>query len=391
MRVSVSVLLFLSGCIGLTPTNGEKDSAAGDSSGTVPTGPFTVDPGSVDFGTIAVGGTAEQPLVVTNTSDGLLRLVADIDGDGAFTLTESSVAIAPDEDAVLTVQFEAGASQLYTGDLALVSADDDTVIVPLSGAGDGATTGPTDTGSGTDTGTPVEGAPNLTVSPGSYDFSQVDLGNVGTTTFTLRNTGDEDLLVSDLRFSDPAFAVTSSTMSLPQIIHPSGSESATVAFSPAAIRTYNGTLSVTSDDPDGAVVVALTGEGADLCGVCSGLISVDTGGDPYTIDSFVSVLGFPSSVNVTVTNVGDMDLAVSDVYVNNDTLATCGTFSVSGWRGAATLTPGGSSRFTVDYRASSVCLEVPLTALDQNVLHILSDDPSQGDYVVELSGVGING
>ena len=157
------------------------------------------------------------------------------------------------------------------------------------------------------------------------------------------------------------------------------------------VRTYNGTLTVDSDDPDGDTVVALTGEGADLCDICSGLISVDTGGDPYTMDSFVSILGLPATEQVTISNVGDMDLDVSDVYVNNDTLSTCGTFTITGWRGATTLSPGGSTRFEVAYRASSVCVEVPLTSLDQNVIHILSDDPSQSDYVIELSAIGLNG
>ena len=139
-----------------------------------------------------------------------------------------------------------------------------------------------------------------------------------------------------------------------------------------------------------ASTASLNGEGADLCDVCSGIISVDTGGDPYTLDSFVSIFGIPATETVVISNIGDMDLSVSDVYVNNDTVSTCGDFSIAGWRGATVLAAGDTARFEVSYRATSVCVEVPLTAFDENVIHILSDDPSQPDYVIELSAIGLN-
>lgn len=384
------VLPFLTGCIGLTQTAtvGKEDSAAGPDGG--PTGPFTVDPGSIDFGTLALGGEADQELLITNTSDGLLRLDAVIDGDPAFSLTESSMAVAPTEETVLSVHFEAETSVRYAADLSLSDLDGNTVLVPLSGAGEGAGTDtPTDTPTDDPTDTPSsEGA--LVVSPSSYDFGQVDRGDTDTTSFTLRNDGDADLLVSDLRFSDAAFTLASTTLTLPQVLRPGSSGTATVAFTPSALRTYAATLTVTSDDPDGPTTVSLAGEGADLCDVCSGIISVDTGGDPYTIDSFISILGAPSSVTVEISNIGDMDLNVSDVYVNNDTVSTCGDFTIAGWRGAVAIAPGGTTLFQVTYRATSVCVELPLASFDENVVHILSDDPSQSDYVIELSAIGIN-
>ena len=387
MRALV-LIPILAGCIGLTQTAPSVKDGETDSTATAPSGPFSVDPGSVDFGVLALGDSAETSLLIRNTSDGLLRLDAILDGDDAFTLTESSMAVAPTEETALTVQFEATSAVNYSGALTISDADGNAVTVALTGAGEGAGTDTTDTET-TDT-EPTDDEPNLVLSPTSYDFGQVDSGDSASTTITVRNDGDADLLVSDLRFSDATFTLATTSMTLPQVIRPGGSETATVLFSPSSIRTYNGTLTVTSDDPDGASTVTLTGEGADLCDVCSGIIDVDTGGDPYTLDSFISILGIPSSATVEISNIGDMDLSVSDVYVNNDTVSTCGDFTIVGWRGATVLAPGDAALFQVSYRATSVCVEVPLTAFDENVVHILSDDPSQPDYIIELSAIGIN-
>jgi len=383
-----AVLFLLTGCVGLS-SYGEKavtDSSATDGTDVVSAGAFNASPGSIDFGTLALGGVASEDVLVTNTSSGLVRLVAELSGDDAFSLTETSLAVAPDEQTVITVSFSPEDTLYFEGTLGLADADGNSLEIPLLGAGEGADTQPTDTD--TDPTEPGEG--NINASPTSHDFGEVDTGASSSKAFTISNDGDADLLVSNLRLADPAFTVTASTFSLPQVLRPGESKSATVSFSPVAVRSYSTTLTVESDDPAGNTVIALQGEGADLCDICSGLIDVDTGGDPYTMDTFVSILGLPSSATAVITNVGDMDLSVSDVYVNNDTLATCGSFRISGWTGARTLSPGATTRFEVSYTATSVCVEVPLASLDQNVVHILSDDPSQPDYVIELSAIGLN-
>ena len=129
------VLLLLGlgpGCIGLSPASGDKAVTADTTA--VSAGPFTVSPGTIDFGTLAIGDEDAQEVAVTNTSDGLLRVTAAIDGDGAFSLTESSFAMAPDEGTVLTVAFSPSAGENYSGTLNLVDADANTAPVSLTGA-----------------------------------------------------------------------------------------------------------------------------------------------------------------------------------------------------------------------------------------------------------------
>lgn len=391
MRVLV-LFLLLSGCIGLSPYSSKDKEGDTGAATTVSAGPFSASPGQLDFGTVAVGSEVSEEVIVRNTSGDIVRLIAALQGSGVFSLTETSLTIAPDEESVLSVAFSPDAGEIYDASVTLTDAEGTSLLIALTGAGEGAPTETTLTDTGTtptDTGTtPTTGTDgNVTVSPASYDFGQLDSEAATSTTFTIRNTGGDDLLISDVDASPGVFAATT-TMALPAVIRSGATGSVTVTFTPGNVGTFNGVLEVLSDDPDSPTLrVPLTGEGADLCSVCSGLIDVDAGADPYTME-FYALGPFDDEQEIIVQNVGDMDLAVSDVYVNNDSIFTCGTFTLSGWRTAQTLAPNDSLSFSITYSVTGLCADVPNGTLDWNILHILSDDPSQGDYEIDLTGVG---
>ena len=79
-----------------------------------------------------------------------------------------------------------------------------------------------------------------------------------------------------------------------------------------------------------------------------------------------------------------MDLDITAVNVTNDWLGLFGSFT-STWAGPVTLVPGGVSVVAIDYVATSPAVEEADLATDQNVVHILSTDPTRPDWVVELS------
>lgn len=60
-------------------------------------------------------------------------------------------------------------------------------------------------------------------------------------------------------------------------------------------------------------------------------------------------------------------------------------FVLSGFTGPAMLSPGSSTTFEITY-SGSACVDVAQPHLDANVVHILSNDPGQADYVIELAG-----
>lgn len=387
-------LLTLTGCLGLQKAGEVPDDSGADTDSGVVVGDLAADVSSVDFGEVTVGMSASSDVTLSNTGSEVLRVAAVLDGDGGFSMTDTSIAVSGGGVSVLTLTFAPDFGGDYNTVLTLSPTDGgDALSLPVTGVGvtdDGGDSGDTadsggDSGDSGDSG----GVGTLTVSPTTYDYGQVDLGGSERTTFTVRNEGSDDLLVSSITSSNSVFSVTGGTISLPQVLSPGSSKTVEITFSPTSVHSYTADLTLTTDDAESPRFdVALAGEGADLCDVCAPLIRVNTGGDPYSFTSFTAITGLPDSRDWTISNEGDQDLVVSDVFVNNDAFAPCGEFSIAPWS-STTIRPGSSARFTITLRVTDICLEVPNPSFDMNVVHIYSNDPSQSDYVIEVGGVGI--
>jgi hypothetical protein len=375
-------LLLLAACVGLD-TMPEKDAGASGDDAALTLGALTLDQSEFDFGTVPVGDRGEEVLTLGNTGETPLDVSLDVDQD-AFDVSETTLSVSGSK--VVLVGFEPDEALDYTGTLTVTVSGGDTLALPLYGwGGDGEDTGTTDTHGTHGTGP----EPDVLVSPSRYDFGRVDLGDTVTTSFTVSNQGDDDLLVSDVVSSAGVFTVGGS-LSPPQVISPGSNKLLEVSFTPTVATSYTASVTVASTDPDTpSLTIPLEGEGVDLCDICAPVIDVDTGGEPYAISDFASVFGSTDTRTVTIQNIGDQDLDVTDVIVNNDTLSTPGTFTVGGWRGPVTLSAYDTTSFTISFRATSSCVEIAQASFDMNVVHILSNDPTQGDWVIELSGLGL--
>ncbi len=386
MRASASMLLLapllLSGCFGLDTTP-KQDPTSHDSvdTGPVTVGSLSVDRTLIDFGSVAPGSSTSEAVVLSNGSDSTLRVAASMVGDAVFEISDSDIAMAAGGESTLTVTFAPSGEMTYGGTVRLALEDGTSVDIDLAGIG-GTGGGPDDTGTGT-------GA--VSVSPGTQDLGTLNVGTTSSAyTFTVKNTGSDDVLVSDVHTSDTVFTITGGTLAAPQVLSAGSSRTVEVKFSPTAETAYSGDLVVVTDLTPANYTASLSGTGGNSCTICSPLISVDTaGGDPYSVTDFFSLGGSPDSRVWSVQNVGDMDLTVTSVTVNNDIFATCGTFIVSGFTGPKTVAPRASTPFTIAYTASGTCIDVAQASINANVVHILSNDPSQGDYVIEVGGIGL--
>jgi hypothetical protein len=104
--------------------------------------------------------------------------------------------------------------------------------------------------------------PNLEVSPSSHDFGELQVGTCSAVPqqFTLSNTGNADLQVTDITLSDydnfilnydPFNGGLNPCLVNNPIIKPGGFCTVSVAFSPSTmIGTINTNLTITSNDPD---------------------------------------------------------------------------------------------------------------------------------------------
>ncbi len=109
----------------------------------------------------------------------------------------------------------------------------------------------------------VTGDPVATVDPDSLDFGEVFVNGTERRDFLIRNEGVDDLVVTGITTTDPAFVVTGSPESETSFtLEPGESERIEVEFTPTALGEQSATLTVATNDPaNPALVIDLVGVG----------------------------------------------------------------------------------------------------------------------------------
>ncbi len=380
--LSFAAALFATvGCVGLEriPQKGTPERDSGVSAATL--GALSLSASEFAFGDVSVNATAAADTTLTNTGDGALHVDATLAGEDAFSTTVTGLDLAGGATSVVTLDFAPLQAREFVATLTLAIDGGDSLDLPVTGTG-------TDGGEDTDTGTEPADEGDVDVKSPSMAFGKIDVDDDATMTVEVSNIGLADLSVSNAITTDPAFTISGDFASA-RVLAPGDRKSLTITFLPTSEKVYAAKATLTTDDPDeGRVDIDLSGEGVSLCEICSPLIDVDTGGsDPYSVTDFNTLLG-PDKRVFTIQNVGDKDLDVSDVSVNNDFISTCGTFTLGGWTGAKSVKPYATTTFNVTYDTTSGCIDLAQQSLDANVIHILSNDPGEPDYVIGIGGLG---
>lgn len=112
--------------------------------------------------------------------------------------------------------------------------------------------------------TSTSGDPDISFSPGSFDFGNVGVHTTATQIFSVSNTGSGSLMVGTITIDGSDFSLGTDSCS-GRTLAASTNCTFQVAFTPTAIGTKSATLSIPSNDPDeNPATVALAGTGADL-------------------------------------------------------------------------------------------------------------------------------
>jgi len=225
--------------------------------------------------------------------------------------------------------------------------------------------------------------PNLEVSPSSssHDFGRVGVGLCSETPqqFTLSNTGNVDLQVSDITLSDNTNfildldLVATCAVSNPTI-GPGQSCTIVVHFCPSVGGSINANLTITSNDTDTpSLNVALTGEGVANP---QPNISVEPSSSYFgEIDVSEGCLQQP----ITISNTGYANLIVSEIALSN---ADDFKLSSNASECKTSINPGKSCAFTVWFCPSSESIRT-------TTLAITSNDPDASYIDMQLSGRGL--
>jgi hypothetical protein len=326
-------------------------------------------PGSVTFGNVQVGTTQSQSNTLSNTGGTSLTITkADVSGTG-FSVADLTLplTLSPGVSKVVSVVFAPQSVGSASGTLVLTNSDSSTLSVPLSGT--------------------AVAAGSLTANPTSFSFGSVQIGTQQSETETLKNTGGENLTISQATVSGAGYSY--SGLTLPLTLAANQSTTFGVAFAPSTAGASSGKLSITINGSSTSLDIALSGSGVTPATLTATAASL----------TFTNVtVGQNQLQTETVKNTGGVSATISQA-----TVAGTG-FSISGISTPVTLAPGQSASFSVTFtpqsagnftgsvaiasNASNPTLSVTLTgsAITQSQGTLSVTPVSAGSVVVGTSG-----
>ena len=197
-------------------------------------------PASVNFGSVASGGSSSVSETLTNSGSASLTISSANTNGSAFARTGISppLTLAPAHSITFKVLFMPKSSGAASGSLTVVS-NAGNLTIPLSG---NAAAGGT-----------------LAVSPAAANLGSVPVGSSNTMSATL-SAANSNVVVSSATTTSSEFTV--SGMSLPLTIAAGKSVSLTVKFAPSSSGTATGKLTFMSNASNSPAVESLTGTGA---------------------------------------------------------------------------------------------------------------------------------
>jgi hypothetical protein len=171
----------------------------------------------------------------------------------------------------------------------------------------------------------------LSSSDPSLSFGNVAVGNSGTQSETLTNSGGSSVTISQANVSVNSFRVTG--LSLPMTLSAGQSFTFGVAFAPTTGGGATGTISVMSDASNATLTISLAGTAT-----VTGQLAVS----PATLNFGNVIVGQSKSLTGTLTASG------SSITVTNAGMTTS-EFTVSGLSLPLTLSAGQSASFSVKF------------------------------------------
>lgn len=150
--------------------------------------------------------------------------------------------------------------------------------------------------------------PNPSVTPtrvmelsGNLAFGNVEVGSKAQSTLSIKNSGNSDMTVTGIAFTDDLGGVFTSAWT-GGTISPGITHRAIIQFTPLVAQTYRGTLTVLGNQTDGANTIAVSGTGTPLPSGQHGVTTVTFGG--LTADGASVTSYSESGVSVTAISGG---------------------------------------------------------------------------------------
>ncbi len=290
-------------------------------SGTGVQGRLSATPASASFGNVAMGGNNSKTLTLRNYGLGSATIShLSVSGKGfSMSTVATPLKLAAGQSINLEAHFAPVTAGEATGSIAITSnASDPSLVIGLSGIGTGA-----------------QG--RLSATPASASLGKVVVGENNSQTIRLSNTADGSVIISRINVVGSGFKLAGLTV--PTVIASGKSATFNVLFAPISSGSVTGTVSLFSDAPNSPLTISLSGTGvaatplleASSSGLNFGTVTVDT----------------TSSLSLTLTNRGNVDVTISKVAVSG------AGFSQSGVAAGTILGPDQSTTLRVAFAPAS--------------------------------------
>ena len=310
------------------------------------TGQLQANATSLSFGNVSTGSSSTQHVTLTNTGTAAVQ-ISSITATGVGFSTNGITfpwTLNPSATATLNVVFAPTVAGSVTGNIKVNSdASGSPLTITLSGTG-------------------VQGS--LNIAPSSFAYGSVVDGQTKSQTFTITNTGNTSVTISQLTVSGAGYSV--SGLNTPATLAAGASTSFSAVFAPTTAGSLSGSITVTSNAPGSPATISLSGTG-----VAS---SVTLSANPTSL-SFGSVnAGSSSTKSVTLSNSGNSSVTISQITVGAKDVTESGVSL------PVTLTPGQTQTMNVKFSPTAM----------ENVSGNITVTTTQGsNSVVAVSGTGV--
>jgi hypothetical protein len=315
-------------------------------SGTGTQGTLTATPGSIPFGSIPVGASASVPVTLSNTGTSAVSITGhSITGTG-FTLTGWAApgSLNPGQTTSFTVTFAPTSGIAASGSVSITSnAPGSPLIIGLTG-----------------TGTTTQA--QMTISPATLPFNNVNVGGSLAQNVTLTNTGNTALNITAASITGTGYTMN---LTAPKTIAAGATSILTVTFTPTSAGSFSGSVSISSNAPGSPATIALTGTG----------IQPQIAASPTSVAFGSVVVGNGNSQPITLRNNGNGTLKFTNITV------TGAGMTITGLTTATTIAAGGNLTFNAVFTPTST------TTINGTIKLTTNGTPSP--LTISLGGAGV--
>lgn len=334
-------------------TNGTADIAL-SGTGTA-LGALSLSPSSLTFGSTQIGSTQTLTETVTNSGGSSVTLSQATANGTTFSVSGPSLplTLAAGQSTSFSVKYAPQSAGTSSGSLVITSnASNPSLTVAFSGT--------------------AAGPGELSSSPSSLSFGNVQTSSNGSQSETITNSGQSNVVVSTASVTGSGFGI--SGLSLPLTLVPGQSFTFGVQFAPQATGAANGSLVITSNANVASLTITLAGNGTSVGQLAMSPASLSFG-----------------SVTVGTTEQLNLKLSASGSNVTISSLApSTAEYSISGPALPLVIPAGQSASFTVTFSpqasgSASATLSVASDASNSAAVALAGTGAAAPQHSVNLS------